>query len=184
MSRREIRVTGYGGQGVIMTGYIFGKAASIFDGIHSTLTQSFGPEARGGACSAQVIVSESEILYPYLTVPEILVTMSQEAYNRFEPTLAEDGILLIEQDLVMPHVPRDKIRMYSIPATRIAEMMGNRMFANMVMLGFLAAVTGITSKDALREALPGFVPDRSLEKNLQALEKGYEEGLKQVSEAA
>ncbi len=177
----EIRLSGFGGQGVIRMGVILGRAASMFDGKNATLTQSFGPEARGGACSAQLIVSESEILYPYLTAPEILVAMSQEAYDKFEPGLRKDGILLTEQDLVRAHLPRSSIKAYSVPATRIAEQMGNRMFANMVMLGFLSAVTGITSRDALRKAIPGFVPDRSLDKNLEALDRGWELGQEQIA---
>lgn len=177
----EIKLSGFGGQGIIRMGIILGRAASIFDHKNATLTQSFGPEARGGACSAQVIVSEDDILYPYLVEPDILVTMSQEAYDKFEPTLKKDGILLLEEDLVRAQLPRAKIRQYAIPATRIGERMGNRMFANMVMLGFLSAVTGITSRDALRKAIPGFVPDRSLDKNLEALDRGWELGQEQIA---
>jgi 2-oxoglutarate ferredoxin oxidoreductase subunit gamma len=180
----EIKFSGFGGQGIIRMGLILGKAASIHDNKSATLTQSFGPEARGGACSAQLIVSDTDILYPYLTTPEVLVAMSQEAYDKFEPGLRTDGILLTEQDLVRAHPPRGSIRAYSVTATRIAEQMGNRMFANMVMLGFLSAVTGVTGREALHQALPGFVPDRSLDKNLEALDKGYEEGLRQVSATA
>ena len=179
----EIKLSGFGGQGIIRMGIILGRAASIFNGKNATLTQSFGPEARGGACSAQLIVSESTILYPYLTAPEILVTMSQEAYDRFEPTLSRDGVLLIEQDLVRAHLPRARISLHSIPATRIAEHMGNRMFANMVMLGFLTAITGLVDKEALRKAVPGFVPDRFLERNLEAMEKGCEAGLRKLPES-
>lgn len=179
----EIKFSGFGGQGIIRMGMILGRAASIFDDKHATLTQSFGPEARGGACSAQLIVSAEPILYPYLTAPEILVAMSQEAYERFEPSLREDGILLIEEDLVTPHPPRGSTRMYAVAATRIAETMGNRMFANMVMLGFMAGVTGIVAKDALRQAVAGMVPDRSLPRNLDALERGFAEGLTQADGA-
>jgi 2-oxoglutarate ferredoxin oxidoreductase subunit gamma len=174
----EIRFSGFGGQGVIMMGMLVGKAAALHDGKEATLTQSYGPEARGGACSAQLLVSSERILYPYLTRPDILVAMSQEAYARFEPELKEDGILVIEENLVRPHAPRGRIRQYAIPATRIAESMGNRMFANLVMLGFLCAVANVVSREALRQALPGSVPDRFLEKNLAALEKGYELGTK------
>ncbi len=173
----EIKFSGFGGQGIIRMGLILGRAASIFGDRNATLTQSFGPEARGGACSAQLIVSEDRILYPYLSKPEVLVAMSQEAYDRFEPGLKGNGILLTEEDLVRTLPPRKKIRQYSVPATRIAEKMGNRMFANLVMLGFMAAITGIADKEALRKALPGLVPDRSLEKNLVALEQGFGLGL-------
>jgi len=181
MAITEIRITGFGGQGVILAAYVIGKAAAVVEGRHATLNQAFGPEARGSACSAQLILSGDPVAYPYVRSVDILVAMSQEAYDKFEPGLRENGILLTEQDLVRAHLPRPKIKAYSVPATRIAEQMGNRMFANMVMLGFLAAVTGLTSRDALHKAIPGFVPDRSLDKNLQALDRGWELGKEQLA---
>src|SRR3569833_3061898 len=96
----EIRVAGFGGLGVIMCASVIGKAASIFEGGHATMTQNFGPEARGGACSAQVIVGKEPVLYPYLTNPDVLVVMSHEAYVRFSPELSKNGTMLIAQDLV------------------------------------------------------------------------------------
>ena len=91
MSRREIRVTGYGGQGVIMTGYIFGKAAAIYDGAHSTLTQSFGPEARGSACAAAVVIDEDTVDYPYLRETDVLIALSREGYEKYADELS-DGL--------------------------------------------------------------------------------------------
>jgi 2-oxoglutarate ferredoxin oxidoreductase subunit gamma len=176
----EIKFSGFGGQGIIRMGLILGKAASIYDNKSATLTQSFGPEARGGACSAQLIVSDAEILYPYLTTPEVLVAMSQEAYDRFEPGLRTNGVLLTEQDLVRAHPPRGNIRAYSVTATRIAEQMGNRMFANMVMLGFMAAIIKVVGRNSLHKALPGMVPERSIAKNLEAMDRGWELGLEQL----
>ncbi len=172
----EIRISGFGGQGVIRLGLIIGKAASLFDGKFATLTQSFGPEARGSSCSAQVVVSEDQVLYPYVTIPNILVSISQEAYSKFESDLKEDGILLIDEDLVKPNPPRSNIKMYSIPSTRLAEEMGNKIIANIVMLGFFTAVTQIVSADSVRKAIPGSVPSRFVDLNLKAFEKGYEYG--------
>lgn len=177
----EIRLSGFGGQGIIRMGLILGRAVSIFDNRNATLTQSFGPEARGGACSAQLVVSDQPVLYPYLTRPEILVAMSQEAYDKFEPELAPDGILLIEEELVRAHPPRDQIRQYGIAATRLGEQLGNRMYANMVMLGFMNAIARIVPQEALRRALDGMVPSRLLPQNLAALEKGYEIGLAKIT---
>jgi 2-oxoglutarate ferredoxin oxidoreductase subunit gamma len=179
----EIRFSGYGGQGIIKSGYIVGKAASIFDNKHATMTQSFGPEARGSACSAQLIVSEDRILYPYLTRPHILVAMSREAYEKFEPELDENGILIIDEDLVKPKPPRENIKIYSIPATRIAEQLGNRIVANIVMLGFFTAVTNVVSYRAMKDAIPGSVPDKALPLNLKAFEEGYQYGKKLLSSA-
>jgi 2-oxoglutarate ferredoxin oxidoreductase subunit gamma len=172
----EIRISGFGGQGVIRMGYIIGKAASIFDNKFATLTQSFGPEARGSSCSAQVVVSEDRVLYPYVTIPHILVAMSQEGYSRFESNLSENGILLIDEDLVKPDPARTKIKMYSIPATRISEEMGNKIIANIVMFGFFAAVTGLVTEDAARKAVSSSVPKRLVDLNLKAFERGYEYG--------
>lgn len=177
----DIKLSGFGGQGIIRMGMILGKAATLYEGKEATLTQSFGPEARGGACSAQLVVSDNRILYPYLVRPDILVCMSQEAYERFEPELSPDGILLLEADLVKPHAPRDRIRQFSIAATRIAESLGNRLYANMVMLGFFVAVTGIVTRDAILKALPGTVSDRLLAKNIEALNRGYESGQEQIN---
>jgi 2-oxoglutarate ferredoxin oxidoreductase subunit gamma len=159
-----------------------GKAAAINDNKHATLTQSFGPEARGGACSAQLVVSETEILYPYLTTPDILVAMSQEAYEKFEPELKEDGILLIEEDLVKPHPVRGQIKQYAIAATRIAEKLGNRLYANFVMIGFIVAVTKLMPKQAVLDSLPGTVPDRLLQKNIDAFEQGFTLGEQKLAE--
>lgn len=178
----EIRISGFGGQGIIRCGYIIGKAASIYDGKSATLTQSFGPEARGSACSAQVVIEKDRVLYPYITVPNILVAMSQEAYTKFESNLEKNGILLIDQDLVKPEKRRDQIKFYAIPATRIAEEMGNKIIANIVMLGFFTAMTKVITKEAGRKAIFGSVPERYIELNLKAFDRGYEFGEKLLSE--
>lgn len=174
----EIKLSGFGGQGIIMMGMVLGRAATLYDNKYATLTQSFGPEARGGACSAQLIISEDPILYPYLTAPDILVAMSQEAYEKFEPTLKDGGMLIWEENLVWPHDHCGRVKEFAIPATRIAESFGNRMFANMVMLGFVVAVTGVVPKEALVKAVQDTIPPRLLEKNFAALEKGFEIGMK------
>lgn len=178
----EIRFSGYGGQGIIRCGLITGKAISLFDNKFATMTQSFGPEARGSACSSQVVVSEDRVLYPYITRPEVLVTMSQDAYEKNEPELREDGVLIYDTDLVKLKPARAKIKIYGIPSTRFAEEMGNRIFANLVMLGFFTAITKVVSTEAMKKALPGLVPKRFLELNLRAFEKGYNYGLEVLSQ--
>ena len=177
MSTTEIKISGLGGQGVILAGMVIGRGASIFDGRHATLTQSFGPEARGSACSAQVIVSDEPVEYPYVTRPHILVVMSQEAYNRFAHELAPDGKLLYEADLVEPDdtVP-ETVQRYSIPATRIAEDLQRRMVLNIVMVGFFAAVTDVVGVDALRASVKASVPPGTEALNLEAFERGYDYG--------
>lgn len=183
----EVRFSGFGGQGIIRSGYILGKACSLYDDKYATLTQSFGPEARGSSCSAQVVISDAPVLYPYITVPDILVAMSRDGYEKYEPELQKDGILVFDEDLVKPRPPREKIRMYGVPSTRFAEELGLRLVANLAMMGFFTAVTGLVSAEAMRKAIPGSVPDRGLEVNLKAFERGYEYGveyLKQVPPAA
>jgi 2-oxoglutarate ferredoxin oxidoreductase subunit gamma len=172
----EIRVAGFGGQGVILSAMVIGKAASIFTDGFATLTQSFGPEARGSACSAQVIVSDQPVLYPYVARPDILVVMSQEAYTRFAPEVKKGGLLLVEEDLVrLADVP-DGIRVYGVPATRLAEELGKRMVLNIVMVGFFAAVAGLLTREALRQAVADSVPPAFKDLNLRAFDKGYEYG--------
>jgi len=170
----EIRFAGYGGQGIIRSGIIAGKAASIFDNKFATMNQSFGPEARGGACSSQLVVSESKVLYPYVIVSDVLVAMSQEGYDTFEHELSEKGILLIDEDLVKPKPPRGKIKIYSIPATRFAEELGNRIIANVVMLGFFTAITRLVSKEGMEKAVADSVPSRFVELNLKGFNKGFQ----------
>ncbi len=172
----EIRFSGFGGQGIIRCGLITGKALSLYDNKHATMTQSFGPEARGSACSSQLVVSVDRVLYPYITTPEILVSMSQEAYDKYEPRLRDNGILVIDTDLVKPKPPRGSIQMFAVPSTRFAEELGNRIIANLVMLGFFTAVTKIVSPEAMKRALPGLVPGRFLDLNIKAFDKGYDYG--------
>jgi 2-oxoglutarate ferredoxin oxidoreductase subunit gamma len=176
MSRTEIRLTGFGGQGIILSGYIVGKAAAIHDKKQATFTQSYGPESRGGACSAQVIISDEPVSYPHLINPSILVVMSQEAYNKYAPTLGDGALLIVDQDLVETGDLPGDVKLLSVPATRLAEELGRKIVANIVMLGFFAAVTDVVSVEAMREAILSSVPEGTEELNLKAFEKGYEYG--------
>jgi 2-oxoglutarate ferredoxin oxidoreductase subunit gamma len=183
MSRTEIKFGGLGGQGVIMSGMIVGKAASIFDNKHATMVQSFGPEARGSSCSSQVIVSDSEIDYPYLTKPDILVVMSPDAYKKFLPELKTDGLLLYESDLVEISSLPAGITHYGIPATRFAEELGKRLILNIIMVGFFTACTNLINASAVEKAVLDSVPRGTEDLNLAAFRKGLEYGLKQTLRA-
>jgi 2-oxoglutarate ferredoxin oxidoreductase subunit gamma len=176
MRLTEIRIAGFGGQGVILSAVVLGKAASIYDNGFATMTQNFGPEARGGACSAQLVLSDDPVLYPYVTRPDIMVIMSQEAYNRFATELKPEGILIIEEDLVRVSDLKGDPKVYSIPATRIAEELGKRMVLNSVMVGFFTAVTKLVSADAVRKSVADSVPPSFRELNLKAFERGFEYG--------
>ncbi len=183
MARTEIRVAGFGGQGVILSGYIFGKAASLFDEKFATLIQSFGPEARGSACSAQVIVSDELIDYPYIRKPDIMVAISQEAFSKYSYDLKPNGILITEENMVT--VSGDIASMYdyyTVPATRIADQLGRRIVMNMVVVGCFTAVTGLLKKDAVMKAIEDSIPKGTEELNLKAFEKGYEHGLELIKQ--
>ena len=172
----EIRIAGFGGQGVILAAAVIGKAAAIFQGGYATMTQSFGPEARGGSSSAQVILSTEPILYPYVTQPDILVVMSQEAYTVFSPQLKPGGILITEQELVRVDRFPAGVRAYGVPATRLAEELGRKVVLNIVMVGFFGAVTNLLEHDALRQAVADSVPPALQKLNLQAFDKGFAYG--------
>ena len=177
----EIRIAGFGGQGVILSAIVIGKAGCIYEGGFSTMTQSFGPEARGGACSAQVILSDSPVLYPYVTRPDVLVVMSQEAYSIFAPQVRENGTLIIEQDLVRVDTIPTGVRVFSCPATRLAEELGKKMVLNIVMVGFFGAVTGLLQPDSLRNAIADSVPEAYRDLNRKAFDKGWEYGIKTLN---
>ncbi len=177
MRLTEIRIAGFGGQGVILSAVVLGKAASIYENGFATMTQNFGPEARGGACSAQLIVSDSPVLYPYTTHPDIMVIMSQEAYNRFAHELKPGGTLIVEEDLVRVANANSDKKVHAIPATRFAEQLGKRMVLNSVMVGFFTAVTKLLDAEAVRKSVADSVPPAFRDLNLKAFEKGYEYGL-------
>jgi len=175
---KELRIGGFGGQGVILSAHILGKAAALYDGGYATMTQNYGPEARGGAASAALIVSDEPVLYPYLTNPDILVVMSQEAYTRFTPDVKEGGILLVEEDLVRLENLPQHLLVYGIPATRLAEKLGKKMVLNVVMVGFLCAISKVVSVESCRQAVNDSVPARFRDLNLSAFDEGYAYGLK------
>ncbi len=171
MSREEIIIGGFGGQGIILAGYIVGKAAAIYDKKNVTFTQDYGPEARGGACRAQVVISDSQVSYPYVERPSVLAVMSQEAYTKYTPALRPDGCLLIDEELVKPD--KTNRELFAIPATRIAQELGRAAVANSVMLGFLTAASKITTVDAMRKSVLESVPKGTEELNIKAFDRGY-----------
>lgn len=174
MQELRVKISGFGGQGIILSSYIVGKAASIFDGKHASMTQAYGPEARGGACSSQVVISDEEIDYPLVDVANVLIAMSQEAYDKFLPILKKNGILLYDTDLVKELQPHDGIIVKAIPATRLAEEMGKKIVANIVMLGFAAAQTKIATYEAMKSAIKESVPAKFTKLNMTAFQIGYD----------
>ena len=178
-NRHEIRLCGFGGQGIILAGYIIGQAASIFDGKNATFVQDYGPEARGGACRADVIISDAPVLYPYINTPSVLVAMSQEAYNKCYTEKRKDTLGIIDEDLVKPR-EKGSVELLAVPATRIAEELGRVTVANVVMLGFFTAATNLVSIDAVRKSILASVPQGTEELNMKAIERGYTYGLEKL----
>lgn len=171
-SRKEVRFTGYGGQGMVVMGLILGRAATVHDGKFATMTQSYGPEARGGASSTQVIISPDRIFYPYVSESDVLVGMSQEGYDKHAGVNKVDGKLLYDEDLVTLSPDEKNKNIFAIPATRFAEELGRKIVANIVMLGFFSGLTDFVSEKAIRKAIEESVPKPTIDLNLRAFDKG------------
>jgi len=167
----EIRLSGFGGQGMALAGFLLGKAFSLYAGREAVMTQAYGPEARGGASSANLVVSDSLIDYPFVEHPDVLIAMSQEAYTKFRPTAKPGALILIDEELVTPNGDDD---VHRIPATHLAEDLGRRIVANVIMLGFFVAVTGLISREALEKALETTLKPKILQLNKTAFAAGLE----------
>jgi 2-oxoglutarate ferredoxin oxidoreductase subunit gamma len=168
-TRYEIRLAGSGGQGLILAGVILAEAAGIYDGKSVCQTQSYGPEARGGASKAEVVISDGDIDYPKAIRPDVLLALNQKSLDKYLDDLKPGGVLLVDADLVQ-EVPREGAR--SLPFTRIARELGKEMMANIVALGALAALTGAVSLDSLEKAVLARVPKGTEEMNKKALAAG------------
>ncbi len=169
--RKEIRISGFGGQGVALAGFVLGKALSLSEGLEVVMTQSYGPEARGGASSANLVVADKGINYPLVQNADVLVAFSQEAYNKYRSQAKTEAIVLIDEDLV---TISESDQVHRIPATRIAEELGRRIVANMVMLGYLTAITGLAKRESMETAIQTTVRESTVPLNLKAFAAGYE----------
>ena len=175
--RTEIQLGGFGGQGIMSAGKIIGQAAAIYDKLEACFTQSYGPEARGGAAGSQVVISSDPIHHPVLIEAGSAIIMSQAAYDKYAPGITSGGTLLIDDSLVaLPDTSRKDISTYGLPATKIAEELGNPRAANTVMLGFWTAIAGVVSTTAMRQSLADSVPPKTVELNMKAFDTGYEKG--------
>ena len=169
--RKEIRISGFGGQGTVLAGYIVGKACSLYQGLEAVMTQSYGPEARGGASSSNIVVADDVIAYPFVQQPDILIALSQEAYTKFRPQASPDALVLIDQDLV---TPSEDDRPLSIPATRLAEELGRRIVANVVMLGYFSSAVDFVSRESMEQAIKSSVKSKFIPLTREAFSTGYE----------
>lgn len=170
----NIRLAGFGGQGVVMAGYILGHA-SLLDGRNALQTQSYGSESRGGACKSDVIVSGAAILDFVPPALDVLVAMTQSALDEYLIDLKEDGILIYDSDLVQPGNAGP--RAFGLPATQIAEeAFGRPVVANVITLGCLIGLTSVVSRESLCQAISETVPPKTVDLNLKAFEEGLRRG--------
>ncbi|MDR2624055.1 MAG: 2-oxoacid:ferredoxin oxidoreductase subunit gamma [Methanobrevibacter sp.] len=177
---KEIKIGGFGGQGVILSGVIIGKAAALFDKKYSVQTQSYGPEARGGASKTEILISDEEITYPKVQSPDILVIMSHEALLKYHTNLKEEGTLIVDPDLVhvgviSDFINKNKIDVYEAQVTKLAtEKIGLKIVANIVMVGVITKITKLISVNAAKKAIVNSVPKGTEDKNISAFELGYD----------
>lgn len=180
--RVEVRFAGFGGQGIIKSGIITAASACIHGEKNAVQTQSYGPESRGGACKSEVVISEEEIDFPKVIEPDVLVVMSQHAYNDYTNDLKIGGTMILDPDMIPKEKDLGNIIVYHVPATRIAEELGSKIVANIVMLGAFTAITGIVNKESIKESVKENIPKGTEELNFTAFEKGYEYGKKLLEE--
>ncbi len=170
-NRMEIRLAGEGGQGMILAGIILAEAAAIYDNKNATQTQSYGPEARGGASKAEVVIAQGEIDHPEVILADVLVAMSQEACDKYAGNLKKDGLLIVDQERV-GRVPSS--RAIKVPITRLAqESSGKSITANVVALGVLVGLTNVVSRQAITQAVAARAPKGTEEMNSSALSAGF-----------
>lgn len=172
--RYELRLSGEGGQGLILAGVILAEAAAIYDSKNAVQTQSYGPESRGGASKSEVIISDEEIDYPKATAIDFLLSLTQESCDKYHKELKDGGIMVVDSDYVF-EVPDKNVDVYKIPMIGIAQQnVGKKIVANIVALGVIVELTGIVSKEAIRKAVMARVPKGTEELNMKALEAGFD----------
>ncbi len=168
--RQEIRIAGFGGQGTILAGVILGEAA-VRAGHWAVQTQSYGPESRGGAARSEVVVSDEPIDYPRVSRADVLVALSQGGYDKYGDDLSDDGVVVVDADLVdADRTPPE--RLHVLPFTKAAEGVGHQIVTNIVVLGYLAELTGVVPHDVLEATVLDNVPPRTRELNRAAVRAG------------
>jgi 2-oxoglutarate ferredoxin oxidoreductase subunit gamma len=178
--RYEIRFSGAGGQGLITAGIILAEAAAIIEGKHAAQSQSYGPEARGGASKSEVIISDDPIDYPKATIVDACLAMTQESADKYANGIKEGGILLLDTDFV-PREPKGNFKIYKMPITRTAkEDLGREIVANVVALGAMVALTGVVARESAEKAVLAKVPKAFLELNKKAFNLGFEKMKEQM----
>ncbi|MCL5264710.1 MAG: 2-oxoacid:acceptor oxidoreductase family protein [Chloroflexi bacterium] len=179
--RYEIRLAGQGGQGLILAGLFLAEAAALYEGKYVVQSQSYAPYARGGASASEVVISDEEIDYPRVVKPNLIVALSQEAYDRHFRDLQKNGILIVDSSTV-EHVDTSKAYLfetYMVPITEIArQATGKEMTASMVALGAISGLTGLVSGESIMAAIATRAPKGTVEINKRAVQAGIEVGNK------
>ena len=171
--RYELRFSGSGGQGMITAGIIIAEAASIYGDKNAVQSQSYGPESRGGASRAEVVISDGEIDYPKATAIDCMLALTQLACTSYHKDIKKDGILLIDSTEVTD-VPDVECKVYSVPIIDTArDELGKTIVANILSLGIITVLTGIVTKEAIEEAVLARVPEKFRDLNKQALHIGF-----------
>ncbi|MBI5234396.1 MAG: 2-oxoacid:acceptor oxidoreductase family protein [Deltaproteobacteria bacterium] len=174
--RYEMRFSGSGGQGMILSGIIMAEAASIYDGKKASQSQSYGPESRGGASKSEVIISDEEVDYPKATAIDAMLAMTQEAAAKYHNDVKKNGILLVDSDEVK-NLPHGDFRLYAVPIIETARKeLGKVIAANIISLGIMTELTGQVSCEAIEKAVLARVPQAFLDLNKNALEIGFKIG--------
>lgn len=173
--RTEVRFSGSGGQGIILAGVILAEAAAIYDDKNAVQSQSYGPEARGGASKSEVIISDQEIVYPKATNIDILLTLTQVACDKYSSDIKEKGVLIVDSHEVQT-IPKGNFTVYSLPIFELAqEKIGKLIVANIIALGVVVGLTDVVSRKAIEEAVLARVPRGTEELNVKALQVGFDE---------
>ncbi len=170
--RYEFRLSGSGGQGLILAGKILAEAAAIYDGKNATQSQSYGPEARGGSSRSEVIISDEEIDFPKAVNIDLLLAFTQEACDKYSRDLKDSGILLVDSNYVT-NVPQGKYRIVSLPITELAEQKaGKSLVANILALGIITELTKVVSFESVESAILSRVPKGTEDLNIKAFRAG------------
>jgi 2-oxoglutarate ferredoxin oxidoreductase subunit gamma len=172
--RYEVRLSGEGGQGLVLAGKVLAEAAAIYDDMNATQSQSYGPEARGGASRSEVIISDEDIDYPKAVNIDLLLALTQESVNKYHSDLKDDGILLVDSD-ACTELPSGNFKVFKVPIIEIArEKVGKVLVANIVALGVITEVAKVVTREAVEAAILARVPKGTEELNLSAFRAGIE----------
>jgi 2-oxoglutarate ferredoxin oxidoreductase subunit gamma len=182
--RYEIRLSGEGGQGLVLAGKVLAEAAAIYDDKNATQSQSYGPEARGGASRSEVIISDEDIDYPKATNIDLLLAFTQESCNRYHKDVKNDGIIIVDANAVK-ELPQGGYRIYKLPIIEVArDKIGRVMVANIVALGIISSfIHNVVSEQSIEAAILSRVPKGTEQLNLNAFQIGLEMGKKLVVSA-